>query len=722
MAEHSMFWDSENGDRLYTSDDFANLFDNILTDGWLLGVGDGFAVTDPGAGMDLQIGSGSAWIQGRAYDNDAPLTLSFAAADATHPRIDLVVLRSDYAARTITMEIMEGIPAASPAAPALTRVDGVTWELGLYSVTIAAGQLDVTTADVTDLKEDPAYCGGVEIMGFPPTIQSLLQVEADDIGAGDTLVWDGSQFVPSLLQNPATETVSDILRSIAEINASIWSLEADAFGESLEMSNWLGDAFVLGQNEVESRTVDANGYPQVGILRGASRDSGYMGQAEPDPYSVNKGNSGADNAATFGSLNGLALHPSGDWAFLQSGTNLFVHAVVGGVVSNDYVFYAMPTSTVDWAVSPDGKAILFGVSTATMTDAIEVWSFNEVTGVIGDTKVKMGVSSGTAPLDDPSDLEWSPDSNRFAIVHNTAPYIEVFEFNTDTMTFGARNVPSSNAPITNTYACCWSDDGAYLFTGGNNSGSVMDLRAFPVNTGTGVVGAGVVANDRPNIDCQELDFANGRVLAWVPSAPYVYGWTFAGGVWSASRWANPAFALVARPQRKTKHVTGSGYVVLNTGTPGNTTPGWFDISGNAFGANFNYFPDVEAGTYNQPMAHWPISHPDDVAIRSTSGVEAIYVFGDAVGTEELTGQVVFNTRQLDSDVSQVMVLHDADIPVGTTVQHDVSVDGGGLWINDVAIGEIVNVAPGSQMKLRTTITRAAVTDDVLVYWVAVWGG
>ena len=71
----------------------------------------------------------------------------------TH-ELDRVVLTLNYAARNITLNVKKGTPAQSPTAPALSRTEGVIWEIALADIAVAAGATAITAADITDTRPD----------------------------------------------------------------------------------------------------------------------------------------------------------------------------------------------------------------------------------------------------------------------------------------------------------------------------------------------------------------------------------------------------------------------------------------------------------------------------------------------------------------------------------------------------------------------------------------
>ena len=71
--------------------------------------------------MTVKIPAGRAWINGYYYHNDSELTLTIDNADGVLNRIDVVVLRWDVNARSITAQVIKGTPASNAMAPAITR-------------------------------------------------------------------------------------------------------------------------------------------------------------------------------------------------------------------------------------------------------------------------------------------------------------------------------------------------------------------------------------------------------------------------------------------------------------------------------------------------------------------------------------------------------------------------------------------------------------------------
>ena len=154
MAVTSGFFDSRNGDRKYNTAQMSEYFRGIVSGGVFQHLDGGLQVT-AGTGLSVNVAAGRAIVQNRWIQNSASLPLSISAASETYGRKDAVVLRLDSSARTVSIVVKTGTPAASPAAPSMTRSGGV-YEMALAYVNIAAGATSVT---VTDKRSDSAVCG-----------------------------------------------------------------------------------------------------------------------------------------------------------------------------------------------------------------------------------------------------------------------------------------------------------------------------------------------------------------------------------------------------------------------------------------------------------------------------------------------------------------------------------------------------------------------------------
>jgi hypothetical protein len=159
MSTRSAFFDSDAGDRVYSSGDLARVVGAIIGSGIVYGQGDEFAVAEANPpAMTVAVGLGRAFVLGYFFEvYGEPETLAIAAAHASQPRIDRVVIRRDLAARTAELAVLTGAPAASPAAPGLTQNEGGVYEIPVARIAVGAAVTSITNANITDERGDRAH-------------------------------------------------------------------------------------------------------------------------------------------------------------------------------------------------------------------------------------------------------------------------------------------------------------------------------------------------------------------------------------------------------------------------------------------------------------------------------------------------------------------------------------------------------------------------------------
>lgn len=160
MAERSFPFDSVAGDRIYHAEDMARVLHRLSRTGYVVGEGDELRVTETSpSAMQVQIGTGSAFLNGRYYENSEPLIPPIGAPDA-EDRIDRIVVRADMRedARTVRAAVVQGEPAPSPAPPPIERTAQV-FEIALAQVRVRPEAVQITQDDITDERHVRAVCG-----------------------------------------------------------------------------------------------------------------------------------------------------------------------------------------------------------------------------------------------------------------------------------------------------------------------------------------------------------------------------------------------------------------------------------------------------------------------------------------------------------------------------------------------------------------------------------
>lgn len=161
MIEKYGLFDSLEGDeREYAEADLALLVKALRGDG-VRGGETALKVTPAASGLAVNVAEGLATVQGRYYalenDGSGEKALNMTAASG-NPRIDRVVLRLNYAQRTVTLGILKGTEAASPKAPELTR-NTTEYMLSLAQVYVTVGATSIGEEDITDERKDGTLCG-----------------------------------------------------------------------------------------------------------------------------------------------------------------------------------------------------------------------------------------------------------------------------------------------------------------------------------------------------------------------------------------------------------------------------------------------------------------------------------------------------------------------------------------------------------------------------------
>lgn len=123
-----------------------------LASGVLRGVGLDSIVTADATGMLVKVATGEYWIRGHWGQNASQKTLAIAAADATNPRKDRVVVRADFTNNRVELDVLTGTPAGSPTAPAVTQTTSV-WETSLAVVDVPATDLTIDASQVRDSRK-----------------------------------------------------------------------------------------------------------------------------------------------------------------------------------------------------------------------------------------------------------------------------------------------------------------------------------------------------------------------------------------------------------------------------------------------------------------------------------------------------------------------------------------------------------------------------------------
>lgn len=158
-------------------------------------------VTTTGSSMTTTVSVGEASILGYFYYNDAAVPVVHAANSSGNPRIDVVVLRLDTVADKITVGVVQGTPAISPAVPTLagnwSTLTSTVYEMPLAYVTVPTGAAAIAGTNIADMRYPglaPIYTGTAATI---PTYNAKQRPMGSIHFQSDTrewLGWDGTKW------------------------------------------------------------------------------------------------------------------------------------------------------------------------------------------------------------------------------------------------------------------------------------------------------------------------------------------------------------------------------------------------------------------------------------------------------------------------------------------------------------------------------------------------
>ena len=224
MGDFALFYNSKGGDRRYSADDFSEWLKQFFTDG----IVNGGLYVKANNDMTVTVADGVALIGGKVKNFNLKKTLSLATASGSLNRIDNIVVRRDDNARDFVIDVVKGVPAEKPAAPAPTR-NGAVYELVLAQVYIEKGTAHFTQSSVKDTRMQRSVCGWVQ--GTTEHIQAeelLAQIEA---------AW--SEWFNYMKGQLTTDAAGSLQTQLDTLKAKI------SYGTKLPPTGKEGDIFIL---------------------------------------------------------------------------------------------------------------------------------------------------------------------------------------------------------------------------------------------------------------------------------------------------------------------------------------------------------------------------------------------------------------------------------------------------------------------------------------------
>lgn len=229
--EYGLFWNSENGDRTYDADNFAELLNHFFT----TGVFEGELQVVANSNMTVSVKTGYCNIEGKVKLFDSITNITLDVANSAYPRIDTIVIEKNITSRNITLKKVTGqISSSVPVATAPVRNE-TQYQIVLAQIYVGAGVSEITQANITDTRTDSSICGYVS--------GTVKEIDYSQISAQWSSYLD--QFKTDNLDefNEWFETIQGILgkdeaaKLLAMINANTSSIETNTTNISTNTKN-----------------------------------------------------------------------------------------------------------------------------------------------------------------------------------------------------------------------------------------------------------------------------------------------------------------------------------------------------------------------------------------------------------------------------------------------------------------------------------------------------
>lgn len=151
------FFDSVNGDRLYTANDMNRPYKRIIANG-VFATPSGTPSTDlqvlsAGSGMGINVSPGDGLFAYKWFSNPSAIAITVPANSSAMPRIDSVLVQVDTrtSARVGSIVYRTGTPSSRPVAPKINTERGVV-EYRLANINVAAGATVINQDAIADMR------------------------------------------------------------------------------------------------------------------------------------------------------------------------------------------------------------------------------------------------------------------------------------------------------------------------------------------------------------------------------------------------------------------------------------------------------------------------------------------------------------------------------------------------------------------------------------------
>ena len=237
MTEKSGFFVSINGDRKYSADDFGRMFDGVISDGIFQNWGRGYQVIK-GAGREIVVQSGRAWLKGHWIENDANKFFSVNEGPTDGDRYDAIFLRVNKASdvRIGGLRFVQGVVSGSVPQPTQSSEN---FEVLLAYIKVPRGAKTNEIFEITD-------CRGRTGFQYAQWAQSVMQPQQITLRNKD-------DFLNAFNNDPNLKRV--ITRG-KNLGTTITPAQKTAIKNGTFENLWLGDYWQYNENSCKWIIVD----------------------------------------------------------------------------------------------------------------------------------------------------------------------------------------------------------------------------------------------------------------------------------------------------------------------------------------------------------------------------------------------------------------------------------------------------------------------------------
>lgn len=250
MGTYANFYNSDNGDRIYDAEAFAEWLKPFFK----TGVFNNELQVVASSGMNVVVKSGNAYIEGKLkkFDNETVLTIE--PASSTVDRIDAIVVRRNDTERDFTIQVIKG----STNAPQPVREGGI-YDIVLAHISVPMATTEVTQALITDTRMNANICGwvvsNIEEVDFNQITAQfsdyLARFEADNLQ-------EFTDWFNLIKDQLTTDQAGALWAAIEGVNASIDQINTDVADLQNNMATHTHDDRYYTESEIDTKVNELN--------------------------------------------------------------------------------------------------------------------------------------------------------------------------------------------------------------------------------------------------------------------------------------------------------------------------------------------------------------------------------------------------------------------------------------------------------------------------------